>query len=136
MARPTKACRQCSKRFLPQRATARFCGDACRKAASRARMASAEASVTLRQSEIPDSVTEAPTDTQPTMSGRPFTLEGDTIHGRKWKVTDGWLRCEANGMVEGGWKPVFAVADVADLNAAIAWLSGAQLVAASEQEAA
>jgi hypothetical protein len=134
MARPTKACRQCAKRFLPQRATARFCGAACRKAASRSRMASAEACVTPSKSEIPDSVTDAPTDAQPTMSGRPFTLEGDTIHGRKWKVDDGWLRCEA--MVPGGWKPVFAVADVAELNAALAWLSGAQLVAAADAEAA
>jgi hypothetical protein len=58
-----------------------------------------------------------------------FTFDKDTITGRKWRVVDGWLQCEAMG----GWKPVFEVADSTDLARTLAWLSGAS-VKATRQE--
>jgi hypothetical protein len=54
------------------------------------------------------------------LSGRPFTLgRDDTIPGRKWRVVDGLLQCEAGG----GWKDVFRAADGVELSMRLAWLA-------------
>lgn len=57
-------------------------------------------------------------------SGEPFTFTDDTIGGRKWRVHDGWLECAA--MVPNGWKQVAPAATIEQLNAWVAWLSGAR----------
>ena len=61
------------------------------------------------------------------MSGEPFTFSEDTIDGRRWRVVDGWLECEAMG----GWKAVFEVADGVELARRLAWLSGANIATAA-----
>jgi len=68
-----------------------------------------------------------PQSSQSRTSGEPFTFSEDTIEGRRWRVVDGWLECEAMG----GWKRVFEVADDTDLVRRLAWLSGANIVTAA-----
>ena len=55
------------------------------------------------------------------LNGEPFQLESDTIDERLWRVSDGWLQCDALG----GWKDVFPVSSAVELARRIAWLTGA-----------
>jgi hypothetical protein len=67
-----------------------------------------------------------PAQSDPRLGGAHFTFPEDTIDGRRWRVVDGWLECEA--MV--GWRRVFEVADSTELTLRLAWLSGANIVTA------
>jgi hypothetical protein len=131
---PTRACQCCGQRFRPERANARYCGGSCKQRAAYQRGLSAALQHEPDARECGNTGTRMNAGEAARIDGEPFTLEGDTIEGRKWRVSDGWFECEA--MVTGGWKKVFEVADISALNAALAWLAGARPVAVAEWEAA
>jgi hypothetical protein len=122
-------CAICEVTFRAKRADARLCSPRCRKAASRRGEGGQEGDVTDNLMDDASDTCRASTRPQSgksRTSGGPFTFCEDTIDGRRWRVVDGWLECEAMG----GWKRVFEIADSTDLARRLAWLSGANIVTA------
>ena len=126
-------CVICGVTFKAKRADARSCSPRCRKAASRRGGGGQDGDVTDKATDstsYPSRVSlrlpARRAQGDPRLGGEPFTFPEDTIDGRRWRVADGWLECEAMG----GWKRVFEVADSTDLARRLAWLSGANIVTA------
>lgn len=123
-------CAICGVTFKVKRADARSCSARCRKAASRRAEGGQGGDVTDNLIDHASDSCHAsmrPQSGQSRMSGESFTFSEDTIAGRRGRVVDRWLECEAMG----GWKRVLEIADSTDLARRLAWLSGATITAVS-----
>jgi hypothetical protein len=137
----TIRCRRCHRRHETERPNTKFCSEACSKAYRRdladwtaatppdartdaggkivpdARTSPSESGGNSRSQEA---YFQDPQDL-PNLDGKPFTIQADTIPGRRWRVSECQLQCNG-GM--GGWMSVCRIPGSVALARMIAWLSG------------